>query len=226
MCVSGHFGRSINRLPGWSCFTLTGARQPPPPPPCTHSSLPVDDGDALVRLVSEQLDQGKDWRKLQLQLPKPAPKQPAPRAKAAPPTAASRNKMKKQQAKKGFGITKAASTSDAPQLEGTTQKRCSWQAYVTEKMHNVAYPDLQAIYQVSKTRPACHWIRRTCLVMTMSYQQTPPTRLDVYIYIQVLVLQRIGELNIFRIKGKFPTKGTRYFSFQSNNKDVRASLSA
>lgn len=39
----------------------------------------------------------------------------------------------------------------------------------------------------------------------------------------MLVLQHIDEINIFRIKGRFPTKGTRYFSFQSNNKDVRKS---
>lgn len=31
----------------------------------------------------------------------------------------------------------------------------------------------------------------------------------------------VNENNIFRIKGKFPTKGVKYFSLQSNNPEVR-----
>jgi len=32
----------------------------------------------------------------------------------------------------------------------------------------------------------------------------------------------VNENHIFRIKGKFPTKGVKYFSLQSNNPSVRA----
>jgi len=36
----------------------------------------------------------------------------------------------------------------------------------------------------------------------------------------VLVMLNVNENNIFRIRGKFPTKGVRYFSLQSNNPEV------
>ena len=109
----------------------------------------MDEGDSLVRMVSERLNEGQDWR--QLQMTKPAPKPPAPKAKPAPlPPARRSSKKKEQQQSMGFGNSKnkAVASSEANQLEGSTQKPCSWQAYVTQKMMNVAYPDLQAIYQV------------------------------------------------------------------------------
>lgn len=31
----------------------------------SNSSVPIDEGDALVRLVSERLSQGQDWRQLE-----------------------------------------------------------------------------------------------------------------------------------------------------------------
>lgn len=34
---------------------------------------------------------------------------------------------------------------------------------------------------------------------------------------QILVMQGVDDKAIFRIKGKYPTKGVKYFSLQSNN---------
>ena len=37
---------------------------------------------------------------------------------------------------------------------------------------------------------------------------------------QVLVMTNVNKNKIFRIRGKFPTNGVRYFSLQSNNPEV------
>lgn len=69
---------------------------------------------------------------------KPAAKRLPPKKMPPPPSAL--NKKKKQQHQQVMSLNKAKATtnSDADQLEGTTQKRCSWQAYVTEKMFNAS----------------------------------------------------------------------------------------
>jgi hypothetical protein len=54
-------------------------------------------------------------------------------------------RMKKQA--KGFSKVKATSDSDK-ELTGPKQKNCAWQAFITGRQYNVAYPDTQAVYQV------------------------------------------------------------------------------
>jgi hypothetical protein len=147
-----------------------------------------------VRLVSEKLNQGQDWRQLEASHGQDDEEDAVTSARpgfrrlqlAKPNAASSRSKAKAKQSK-GFGGSKASAASSGgsgDQLAGKKQKSCSWQAYVNEKMWNVAYPDTQAVYQV-------------------------------------LVQQHLDKTRILRITGKFPTKGVKYFSFQSNNKDVR-----
>lgn len=83
---------------------------------------------------------------------------------------------------------------------------------MTGRRLNVAFPDLQAVYQVSKKdlgRP----ILTTPRTQPQPLTPHPPNLTPQ----QVLVMQNVDERSIFRIKGKFPTKGVRYFSLQSNN---------
>lgn len=56
-------------------------------------------------------------------------------------------KMKMQAKGMGMGMAKAQSDSDK-ELTGPKQKNCAWQAFITGRQYNVAYPDTQAVYQV------------------------------------------------------------------------------
>lgn len=67
-------------------------------------------------------------------------------AAGSPNTQSKSYKRMKMQAK-GFSKAKVTSDSDK-ELTGPKQKNCAWQAFITGRQYNVAYPDTQAVYQV------------------------------------------------------------------------------
>ena len=115
------------------------------------------------------------------------------------------------------------------------QPNCAWQAYVTggnEGNINAAFPDSQCVYQVlvmSKiTEDRIFRVSGTYLLFWGGGggggQQEKRPRRQAISYVCILTLPFPLFLPRTTTTGKFPNKGTRYFSLQSNNPKVRPSI--
>ena len=74
--------------------------------------------------------------------------------------------------------------------------------------------DVKAVTDGKPKQPNCAW---QAFVTANNINAAFPDSHCVY---QVLVMTKINEKRIFRIHGKFPSTGNRYFSLQSNNPKV------
>lgn len=145
-----------------------------------------------------------------------------------PSTAAAKAEAKKQ-ALAAFTASNAAFTTNTAAFAATASKGM---ATASMPMPTMPMPkaasswsfkptgvtvDVKAVTDGKPQQPNCAWQAFVTGGNGANINAAFPDSHCVY---QVLVMSKVTEDRIFRIKAKFPTGGNRYFSLQSNNPKV------